>query len=184
MKKKPCKSCPFRKDAPLGLWHPEHYIRVAYLGSADLTDMNPMGCHQYNGKTNPKLRGEKIPPCIGWYLSRDSIGSRLEVLNRRIDPNEIDRTFEVMSPEDLLLANGIDLELLPTLEWDAKGKKGWKEWQAEVLGLYHDLKKYPEESWTYVKASSPCRQVISEQTVKDAFGVNSEYFRLRKYNRQ
>lgn len=59
--KSPCGSCPYRQDAPSGLWHASHYAKLAEY---DLSLMDQpqatFGCHQHNGKL-----------CAGWVGTHD-----------------------------------------------------------------------------------------------------------------
>jgi hypothetical protein len=82
---RPCENCPYRKDAPLKLWHPNEFLRV-------LLNENPrngvgtvFACHK-QAELPPAKRGF----CAGWALDqkkRDfpSIAMRL-ALNRLPNP--------------------------------------------------------------------------------------------------
>lgn len=55
--REPCAKCPHRKDAPLGLWHPDHFTELL---DNDTRDFGPAyGCHNQNGNL-----------CIGWVLDQ------------------------------------------------------------------------------------------------------------------
>lgn len=59
--KVPCGSCPYRKDTPAGIWHPEEYAK---LPAYDLpTAFQPVGvfmCHQKDGCL-----------CGGWLMTHE-----------------------------------------------------------------------------------------------------------------
>lgn len=55
--REPCAKCPYRKDAPLAFWHPDHFVKLA---EDDTKDFGPVyGCHNQNGNV-----------CIGWALDQ------------------------------------------------------------------------------------------------------------------
>lgn len=57
----PCEKCPYRKDAPRGLWHPDEFRRL--LASENEAMGRVYGCHKQNGR-----------PCIGWLLDQRERG--------------------------------------------------------------------------------------------------------------
>lgn len=81
---RPCGSCPYRCDAPSGLWHADHYN---LLPKFDRTpdEGQPAGvfmCHQNDGRL-----------CGGWVAVHDmeeNIGLRIALVNEWISPE----TFE------------------------------------------------------------------------------------------
>jgi len=59
--KSPCGSCPYRQDAPSGLWHHSHYAKlIEYDLPLDQQPQAVFGCHQQNGKL-----------CAGWVGTHD-----------------------------------------------------------------------------------------------------------------
>ena len=56
----PCQTCPYRQDAPLGSWDPQHFVDV-------LRHDHPMGamwgCHKYARKQVQSF-------CAGWLLDQ------------------------------------------------------------------------------------------------------------------
>ena len=101
-KRRPCKTCPWRKDAELGYWHQDHYRDMAKSCQRD--GPNQMMCHQ-SRDTNQIV-------CAGWVLvlGFDAIGVRRAVHNGDFDPN---RDFEsgglelYDSWEEMAEANGV-----------------------------------------------------------------------------
>jgi rubrerythrin len=82
--KEPCKSCPYRKDAKLGLWHPCEFENLARTEEELMGAM--FGCHATGkGKTPMSI-------CAGWLLAQreqgfPSIALRLYVLQHpEVDP--------------------------------------------------------------------------------------------------
>lgn len=67
---RPCESCPYRRDVPSGVWHPDEYAKLPLYDRP--TGEQPPGvfqCHQGNGRT-----------CGGWAGCHDmneSMGLRL-----------------------------------------------------------------------------------------------------------
>ena len=77
--KAPCKSCPYRKDVPSGLWHSDEYDKLPeYDGSIAEQAMNGATsvfmCHQQDGRL-----------CAGWVATHKS-----ELLALRIRASDID----------------------------------------------------------------------------------------------
>lgn len=85
--KAPCKSCPYRKDVPSGIWAANEYDKLpSYDGTmADQTlkgGMARFDCHQQDGKL-----------CAGWvgaHGAQNLLAIRLLVLNGRLDPFVLD----------------------------------------------------------------------------------------------
>lgn len=85
----PCKSCPYRRDAPSGFWHPDEYAKLpAYDG--EILDQVVNGgtslffCHQLDGRL-----------CAGWVACHGTdhtLAFRLH--GGRVDPSVFDATFE------------------------------------------------------------------------------------------
>lgn len=55
--RKPCGDCPYRKDAPLKLWHREEFEKL--LASENTQFGSIYGCHKQNGQG-----------CVGWLLDQ------------------------------------------------------------------------------------------------------------------
>jgi hypothetical protein len=80
--KRPCKSCPYRKDVPSGVWAPHEYDKLpAYDGLTALQDPRAFQCH---------LGNEKV--CAGWLACHGTDGPnallamRLVGFFSRVDP--------------------------------------------------------------------------------------------------
>jgi hypothetical protein len=59
----PCKSCPYRRDAPRKLWAP---IEFAKLLADDASQLGKVyGCHQER-----KLSLAEHRPCVGWAIDQ------------------------------------------------------------------------------------------------------------------
>ncbi len=104
-KKKPCNSCPYRKDTSLQIWHREEFERLLenekdYIGKV-------YGCHKKDGCA-----------CTGWLMLQDknyfpSMALRLELTFQGIDRTYLD-ALNSPSPlyesvEEMCAANYPDL---------------------------------------------------------------------------
>jgi Family of unknown function (DUF6283) len=59
--KAPCGSCPYRRDAPSGLWHPDEYAKLLnYDGPTVFQSPALFLCHQKDGNL-----------CAGWLACHD-----------------------------------------------------------------------------------------------------------------
>lgn len=71
----PCLTCPYRKDTPLGIWHPEEYAKLA---GYDHHAIGVFLCH--NGFLERRL------VCRGWLsVHCESVAVRIAVSNGQID---------------------------------------------------------------------------------------------------
>ncbi len=75
--KSPCKNCPYRVDAPLQLWHKDHYIELM-ANDKDELHGKVYKCHKNNGSV-----------CIGWLMDQykrncPSIQLRLALIRKKI----------------------------------------------------------------------------------------------------
>ncbi len=106
---RPCSDCPWRKDAPPGYWHPDHF-RDIWRNCQD-DGLNVMLCHKAT-KAPESERGKM--PCIGWsrVMGFDAIGVRMLVLRGAL--TEADTAPQPGDPElyasfaEMMRANGID----------------------------------------------------------------------------
>ncbi len=85
--KRPCGSCPYRRDVPGGVWHREEYEK---LPKFDLpTPDQPakvFGCHRQNGKL-----------CSGWVAVHDmtqNLGLRLALSMGFLTPEVFEATLD------------------------------------------------------------------------------------------
>ena len=91
--KSPCGSCPYRKDVPSGVWHPEEYAKLP-LYDQD-TGQQPMAaffCHQQN---------ERL--CAGWVGCHDmdnNLSLRLGRLGG-LTPEDVEAARDYESPVPL-----------------------------------------------------------------------------------
>lgn len=73
--KRPCGSCPYRKDVPSGVWHESEYEKLAQYDKE--TPFQPLGvfmCHQRDGCL-----------CGGWLQTHDA-DHLLALRINRVDP--------------------------------------------------------------------------------------------------
>ncbi|MEP3667764.1 MAG: DUF6283 family protein [Roseibium sp.] len=84
--KVPCGSCPYRRDVPAGIWHPEEYAKLPEYDQE--TAYQPLGifmCHQKDGCL-----------CGGWLLTHDRDHLlALRIAGHRLDPSVWDYAPEV-----------------------------------------------------------------------------------------
>lgn len=78
----PCGDCPYRKDAPLKLWHIEEFKKL--LSEDKLQFGATYGCHKNNGKV-----------CVGWLMNQDernfpNINLRLKLSKENITREYLD----------------------------------------------------------------------------------------------
>lgn len=67
--RQPCAKCPYRKDAPLRLWHPDHFRKLL----AD--DGNEFGGAVYGCHNDSKRAPADVRPCNGWLLDQRERGT-------------------------------------------------------------------------------------------------------------
>ena len=81
--RKPCNDCPWRKDAPPGHWHPDHFHSIWRTCQDDGTHI--MQCH----KSKPE--SEQILPCQGWVrvVGDEAIGVRIGLFKGTITREEL-----------------------------------------------------------------------------------------------
>jgi len=89
--KKPCPTCPYRRDVPSGVWAPEEYAKLSrYDLPTGEQPTVPFGCHQANGHL-----------CSGWAAVHDmdnSLALRLQAAFHRISPEDYEATLRYESP--------------------------------------------------------------------------------------
>lgn len=99
---RPCENCPYRKDAPLELWHPNEFRRV--LASEKDPVMGAM-FHCHKGKSLPVVERRL---CVGWLLDQKKRGApsiQLRIL--LIKKEEARELFERISARGLRLFKSI-----------------------------------------------------------------------------
>lgn len=96
--KAPCRSCPYRRDVPSGVWAKEEYAKLpGYDGdTGQQLDAGAMGaffCHQQSGRL-----------CAGWVGCHDmneSLGLRLAAMHGSISERDVEAAFDYVSPVPL-----------------------------------------------------------------------------------
>ena len=99
----PCASCPYRRDAPRGLWHRSEFENLL------AQDRDPLfgaefGCHEFNRQPKSEHR-----PCAGWLLDqkkRDIPSIQLRLTLTR-NPEAL-ACFEKADPAGLPLFDSIE----------------------------------------------------------------------------
>lgn len=117
-RKRPCMSCPYRKDAPSGVWHQEEYEKLpGYDGEIieqiEANAVRLFGCHQGDGRL-----------CAGWAAYRDPgdlLAVRLALSKGHISEAILDYTTDVP-----LWASGREAAEHGMAEIDAPGTKANK----------------------------------------------------------
>lgn len=83
----PCGSCPYRRDVPSGLWHPDEYLKLPEYEKE--TGEQPPAvflCHQQDGRA-----------CAGWVATCDmneSLGLRLASSVGAVADDDLDAFFD------------------------------------------------------------------------------------------
>lgn len=174
---KPCSSCPFSPTAPLGLWHPAHYLEIAYLGSVDTyveqADLHTaMACHKANDVLQPERKGP-LPLCGGWlHAAPDSFRARGACARHQIDL-ETDSRVSVLSPREMMARNGFDLPRLPPLRWMIGEDARYPEftgWASAVVSLRRALRRNPDLAWGFVLPGTPLARGARGEDLLIAFG--------------
>jgi hypothetical protein len=98
---RPCGSCPYRRDAPSGLWHPTEYAKLP-LYDLETYDQPQAAffCHQQDGHL-----------CAGWVGCHDmeeTLAMRLPF--HGLSEEELDKTYDYVSPVPLF-ASGAEAAL-------------------------------------------------------------------------
>ena len=103
MKHRPCKDCPWRRDAPTFHWHPRHFLSISKTCRG--AGLQQMACH--------KSTGDEPFLCAGWAAveGMNAIGLRIAALTGKFDPSALDVSgLELYSSfDEMLAANGIEV---------------------------------------------------------------------------
>jgi hypothetical protein len=104
-RKKPCRTCPWRKDSETGRFPAEAY-RISAITAHD-TSLNMFSCHE-SGTGKPAV-------CAGFLLanSNHNIGVRLDHMSGKLDPRHTGNPDKVELYESyraMAIANGVDPE--------------------------------------------------------------------------
>lgn len=84
---KPCAKCPYRKDAPLKLWHPDHFRKLL----AD--DADEFGGAVYACHCDGKKPATEVRPCVGWLLNQRERGTPSIQLRLALMGNQVAQQF-------------------------------------------------------------------------------------------
>lgn len=93
-RKRPCSSCPYRKDVPSGVWDASEYEKLPEFDRP--TFEQPAGtfaCHQDNGHL-----------CSGWVACHDmeqNLGLRIAIAQEHIDADHMDEILDYETPVEL-----------------------------------------------------------------------------------
>jgi hypothetical protein len=87
----PCDTCPYRRDAPSGIWHETEYAKLTTFSPADpdtgLPNLGIFLCHQPSGVKTL---------CRGWLtVEQDSLAVRLLLIQKRVTPADVFRPARV-----------------------------------------------------------------------------------------
>lgn len=75
----PCQACPYRRDVPSGIWHPDEYAKLPpYDAPTALQPAATFHCH-----ATPEAL------CHGWAVVHSERGHAFELLAQRIWPFEV-----------------------------------------------------------------------------------------------
>jgi len=84
---RPCRSCPYRKDVPSGVWSADEYTKLPrYDGDTAYQDPTVFQCHQQDGRL-----------CAGWVGCHDmieSLGLRFAILAGDIRSEDVDAILD------------------------------------------------------------------------------------------
>ena len=109
--KKPCASCPYRKDVPVQTWHRSEFENILAEDADDLGGAT-YGCHKYRFRP-----AEEQTFCAGWLLDQKqrrypSIQLRLFLVTNGITADQLDEITDgghdlYRSIKAMCLANGV-----------------------------------------------------------------------------
>lgn len=92
---RPCKSCPYRRDVPSGVWHPEEYTRLAeYDEKPDRpVKLEAFHCHQENAHGRPTV-------CVGWLgcHGTKAVAVRVALASGQLTLEDVDRAHDTDVP--------------------------------------------------------------------------------------
>ena len=100
-----CSTCPYRRDTPPGIWHPDEYVKLArydekpYVRGQEQCppELSTFHCHQENATGQPTV-------CRGWLsVHADSVAVRLAMATGRIKPSDVPQ-----APESLYYDSGTE----------------------------------------------------------------------------
>ena len=119
----PCASCPYRRDAPRGMWHPTEFTNLM-IQDANVVGAT-FGCHEFN-----KRPPEQHRPCAGWLLDQKRRGIpnvRLRVL---LGQNaDAARCFNEANDAGLFLFDSIKEMVDENMKYMRRGRTEVKEYE-------------------------------------------------------
>jgi hypothetical protein len=118
----PCKSCPYRKDAKLGFWDKEHFVKLL----AD--DRDPMHGAMYQCHEDGKKPDKDRDFCIGWLLSQQERGTpSIQLRLKLMSDQEACNQYKSITNNGLEMYESIvdmcDSNLEATQDMKSKAKK-------------------------------------------------------------
>lgn len=86
----PCSTCPYRRDTPAGIWHPDEYRKLAgYDRDHPFPALATFHCHQEMTTGKPTM-------CRGWLAVHGDIPAvRIAVIRGEIPAEDVDRPVSV-----------------------------------------------------------------------------------------
>ncbi len=106
----PCTSCPYRRDAPRGLWHATEFVNLMQHDGDLFGAM--FGCHEFN-----KRPPEEHRPCAGWLLDQKKRGVPSIRLRMTLSSNpKALACFEKADPAGLPLFDSIEEMVAANIE--------------------------------------------------------------------
>lgn len=87
---RPCPTCPYRKDTPPGIWHPDEYRKLAEFDDTDPGPLAVFRCHQQNATGRPAV-------CRGWLAVHDlaSPAVRVAVATGQVTVEQVEAPVDV-----------------------------------------------------------------------------------------
>jgi hypothetical protein len=117
-RKRPCASCPYRRDVPSGVWHPEEYAKLPrYDGETFEQSPATFSCHAQDGSV-----------CAGWLGHTDPgelLAVRIGIMSGHLDPScaEYRTDVPLWSSGRAAAEHGLrDVDEPGTAAWVAMGK--------------------------------------------------------------
>ena len=100
-----CSTCPYRRDTPAGVWHPDEYAKLArydekpYVRGEEQKppELSTFHCHQENATGQPTV-------CRGWLsVHADSVAVRMCLMRGSLKPSDVPP-----EPEALYYSSGAE----------------------------------------------------------------------------
>lgn len=106
----PCGSCPYRRDVPSGIWHPDEYVKLPRF-DADTSGQPPAVflCHQQDSRI-----------WAGCHDMDRSLGLRIADATGALSGDDVDAVLDYVSPVPLF-GSGAEAAAHGLAELDAPG---------------------------------------------------------------